>query len=67
MTPFKRTDQVSESASTHALLLFGSFITGFPVLVRCRMALDASNGVTLEVTVRSANYEISELIANSVC
>lgn len=56
---------VKERATTHTLMLAGIFVGGIPVLVRCRMAADAS-GVTLEVAVRSKNMAVSEMIANSV-
>lgn len=56
---------VKDRATTHTLLLSGTFVGGVPVLVRCRMAADTT-GVTLEVGVRSNSMAVSELIANAV-
>ena len=55
-----------ERATTHTLLISGIFSGGIPVLSRCRMAFAASSGVTMEVTVRSSDANVSYKLANSV-
>jgi coatomer subunit gamma len=60
-------EKVPIKATTHSLLMSGVFIGGVKVCVKCRMALEAGGGVTLEVSVRSSDSDISQLIADSVC
>jgi hypothetical protein len=51
----------------HALFgpsVSGVFRGGFEVLVRAKLAL--SDGVTMQVTVRSENPDISELITSTI-
>ncbi|KAJ3266575.1 coatomer subunit gamma [Chytriomyces hyalinus] len=60
------TGSVQEKAATHQLLLSGMFVGGVNVLVRCRMAFDASSGVTLEIAARCTDAELCERIVNSI-
>lgn len=57
---------VPSKSMTHSVLLSGLFIGGFKTCVKCRMAIDEGNGVTLEVRVKSSNYDVAELVANSI-
>ncbi|ORY44762.1 Coatomer, gamma subunit [Rhizoclosmatium globosum] len=57
---------VKDKATTHTLLLAGMFVGGIGALVRCRMAYDASSGVTLEIACRCEDPEVCERIVNSI-
>jgi coatomer protein complex subunit gamma len=57
---------IKDKATTHTLLLSGIFSGGIPVLARCRMAYAPSNGVTMELAVRSTENEVSEKVANAI-
>ncbi|KAJ3087541.1 Coatomer subunit gamma-2, partial [Quaeritorhiza haematococci] len=51
MYPCESTDvKVQDKATTHTLLLSGTFTGGIPVFARCRMAFDPSSGVTMELS-----------------
>lgn len=45
-------------------VLIGIFRGGYEILVRAKLAL--ADGVTMQLTVRSADEEISELITSAV-
>ena len=45
-------------------LISGVFRGGFEVLVRAKLAL--SDGVTMQVTVRAENPDVSELITSTI-
>ncbi|KAJ3417379.1 Coatomer subunit gamma-2 [Chytridiales sp. JEL 0842] len=66
MMPSESTDIVKDKATTHTLLLGGTFIGGVPVLARCRMAFEQGSGVAMEVGVRSTNEAVSTLVANAI-
>ncbi|CAL8071918.1 unnamed protein product [Calicophoron daubneyi] len=76
LQPCDRTDQMAmETKSSHALLLSGIFRGGFEVLARCKLAcavpqgtddgLD-SQGITLQIVVRSTSKVISQVIADAI-
>eukprot|EP00095_Tigriopus_kingsejongensis_P010714 maker-scaffold179_size282488-snap-gene-1.26 protein:Tk10714 transcript:maker-scaffold179_size282488-snap-gene-1.26-mRNA-1 annotation:"coatomer subunit gamma-2" len=64
MQPCERSDKVPEGKSSHTLLLAGVFRGGHDILVRAKLAL--SEGVTMQLTVRSENADVSELITATV-
>ena len=64
MQPCERSDKVPEGKSSHTLVLAGVFRGGFEVLVRAKLAL--SDGVTMQMTVRSEDPDVSELVTSTV-
>ena len=44
----------------------GFFRGGFDVLVRSKLALSPEGGVTMQLSVRSGDPEVSELVASAV-
>lgn len=65
MAPCERSDRVPEGRSAHTLLLSGIFRGGHEVLVRAKLAL-VGDGVTMQLTVRSTNPDVAELITLTV-
>ncbi|XP_071442422.1 coatomer subunit gamma [Hetaerina americana] len=65
MAACERSDRVPEGRSAHTLLLSGVFRGGFEVLVRAKLAL-VGDGVTMQLTVRSTNPDVAELITMTV-
>merc|ERR1719499_1266388 len=59
----ERSDKVAEGKSSHALFLAGVFRGGHEVLVRAKLAL--SDGVTMQLTVRSEDPNVAELITST--
>ncbi|KAL6622139.1 Coatomer, gamma subunit [Neocallimastix californiae] len=66
MTPCENSDIVEDKASTHALLLTGTFVGGIPCIARARMIYESSTGVTLELTVRSPVRAVCEILSNAI-
>ena len=64
MQPCERSDKVPEGKSSHTLVLAGVFRGGVEVLVRAKLAL--SDGVTMQLTVRSEDADVSEIITATV-
>ncbi|MCJ8742995.1 hypothetical protein PDJAM_G00088620 [Pangasius djambal] len=64
MQPCERSDKVPENKNSHVLFLAGVFRGGYDVLVRARLAL--ADGVTMQVTVRSADENVVDVILASV-
>jgi coatomer protein complex subunit gamma len=64
LQPAERSDKVPEGKSTHTLLLAGMFRGGIDILVRAKLAL--SDGVTMQLTVRSTDGDVAELITSTV-
>ena len=62
--PCERSDKVPEGKSSHTLLLAGVYRGGYDVLVRAKLAF--SEGVTMQITVRSNDASASEVIASAV-
>ncbi|GAB6020673.1 Coatomer subunit gamma-2 [Chamberlinius hualienensis] len=67
MQPCERSDRVTEGKSSHTLLLSGIYRGGHDVLVRARLALgNQGDGVTMNLTVRSSDPHVSEVIASAI-
>ena len=66
LQPCERSDRVPEGKSSHALFLSGLFRGGIEVLVRAKLALSSDGGVTMQLTVRSHDSDVSELITTTV-
>jgi len=64
MQPCERSDKVPEGKSSHTLLLSGMYRGGIEVLVRAKLAL--SDGVAMQLTVRSQDQAVSEIMATAV-
>ncbi|KAF2898387.1 hypothetical protein ILUMI_07790 [Ignelater luminosus] len=64
LQPAERTDKVPEGKTTHTLLLAGLFRGGFEILVRSKLAL--ADGITMQLTVRSTDTDVAELITSAV-
>lgn len=64
LQPAERTDKVPDGKTTHTLLLAGLFRGGYEILVRSKLAL--ADGVTMQLTVRSTDSFIAELITSAV-
>uniref|UniRef100_A0A8C2QAF8 Coatomer subunit gamma n=1 Tax=Cyprinus carpio TaxID=7962 RepID=A0A8C2QAF8_CYPCA len=64
MQPCERSDKVPENKNSHVLFLAGVFRGGHDVLVRARLAL--ADGVTMQVTVRSTDENVVDVILASV-
>merc|ERR1719402_2033057 len=60
----ERSDKVPDGKSSHTLLLSGVFRDGHEVLVRAKLAL--SEGVAMQLTVRSQDPSVSEVLATAV-
>lgn len=65
LQPLDGTD-VTLSASTHTLKLYGRTVTGGKVAATVKMAYSAKTGVTTKITVRSEEEGISGLVLGSV-
>jgi len=68
MQPCDQSDTIPAGKSNrHILYLAGKFLGDFNVLVRGRMMLsDPSQGVSLELTVRSTDKEISSIVTLAI-
>ena len=66
MQPCERSDKVPEGKSSHALYLAGVFRGGHDALVRAKLALTESNAVTMQLTVRSTDPGVSEILASAI-
>ena len=64
LEPVERSDRVKSGATQHTLLLSGVFRGGKEVLARAKLAL--TDQVTMQLTVRSQDPDIAELIISSV-
>jgi len=58
------TERVNEGVHTHTLLCSGGFRGGHEVLVQAKLAL--SDGVTMQLTARSTNPDVAELLASAI-
>ncbi|XP_064605272.1 LOW QUALITY PROTEIN: coatomer subunit gamma-2-like [Liolophura sinensis] len=65
MQPCERSDKVTEGKSSHTLFLAGVFRGGHDCLVRAKLALTDA-GVTMQLTVRSTDPNVSEVLASAV-
>ncbi|KAG5267388.1 hypothetical protein AALO_G00221180 [Alosa alosa] len=64
MQPCERSDKVPENKNSHVLFLGGVYRGSHDVLVRARLAL--ADGVTMQVTVRSSEETVVDVILASV-
>lgn len=64
MQPAERSDRVPQGKSSHTLFLAGVFRGGHGVLVRAKLAL--GEGVTMQLTVRSTEAQVAELVISTV-
>ncbi|KAG9290005.1 hypothetical protein G9A89_010311 [Geosiphon pyriformis] len=55
-----------QSTSVHTLLLSGMFLGGVKLLAKSRMTYAPSNGVTMELSIRSQNLEISRFVVGAI-
>jgi len=60
----ERSDKVPEGKSSHTLLLSGVFRGGVEVLVRAKLAL--SDGVAMQLTVRSEDPSVAEVMTTAI-
>ncbi|XP_041349457.1 LOW QUALITY PROTEIN: coatomer subunit gamma-2-like [Gigantopelta aegis] len=65
MQPCERSDKLPEGKSSHTLFLAGVFRGGHDALVRAKLALTDS-GVTMQLTVRSTDPYVSEVLATAI-
>lgn len=66
LQPCERSDKVPEGKSSHTLYLAGIYRGGHDALVRAKLALDQSSGVTMQLTVRSSDPHVSEVLATAI-
>lgn len=64
LQPCERSDKPVEGKNSHTLLLAGLFRGGHDVMVRAKLALD--DGVSMLMTVRSTNANVSQVIASAI-
>jgi len=62
----ERSDKVPEGKSAHTLYLAGMFRGGHDVLVRCKLAATADSDVTMQMTVRSTDASVSQVITAAI-
>ncbi|XP_052780157.1 coatomer subunit gamma-2-like [Mya arenaria] len=65
MQPCERSDKVPEGKSSHSLFLAGVFRGGHDALVRAKLAM-ADSGVTMQLTVRSTDPSVSEVLVSAI-
>ena len=65
MQPCERSDKVPDGKSSHTLYLAGVYRGGHDALVRAKLALTDS-GVTMQMTVRSTDPSVSEVLVSAV-
>ncbi|XP_061510592.1 coatomer subunit gamma isoform X1 [Anopheles gambiae] len=64
LAPANLSENVPDGAHTHTLLCSGTFRGGVEVLVRSKLAV--ADGVTMQLTVRSTDMDVAELITSAV-
>lgn len=64
LQPCERSDKVPEGKNAHTLYLAGVYRGGHDVLVRAKLAL--TDGVTMQMTVRSTDANVSQVVASAV-
>lgn len=65
LQPCERSDKVPEGKSSHTLYLAGVFRGGHDALVRAKLAM-ADSGVTMQLTVRSTDPNVSEILVSAI-
>lgn len=48
--------------SVHILLLSGTFLDGTQVLARCKMTFNQNTGVAFELSIRSQDINVSQIV-----
>lgn len=67
MAPCENSDVITDNRTKHILYLSGNlYDLGLPVLAKVRMRLAPQQGVGMELTVRSENQEVNNLLANAM-
>lgn len=67
MQPCERSDKVPENKSSHVLFLSGVYRGGHTVLIRAKLAISSeTEGVTMNIAVRSTDPNVSEVIASAI-
>jgi len=64
LQPCERSDKVAEGKSSHTLMLSGVFRGGVEVLVKAKLAL--SDGVAMQLMVRSEDPAVAELMTTAI-
>lgn len=65
MQPCERSDKVVEGKNTHVLLLAGIYRGGHDVLVRSKLVFN-DGGVAMQLTIRSTDASVPDVIAQAV-
>lgn len=65
MQPCERSDKVPEGKSSHTLYLAGVYRGGHDALVRAKLVVTDS-GVNMQLTVRSTDPNVSEVLATAI-
>lgn len=65
MQPCERTEKIPEGKNTHVLLLAGIYRGGHDVLVRAKLAF-SDGGVAMQLTIRSSDSSVPDVIAQAV-
>lgn len=52
--------------NVHTLIMAGTFLTGEKVLARCRMTFNSTSGVAFEMSVRSEEPAISQIVLSAI-
>ncbi|XP_052213767.1 coatomer subunit gamma-2-like isoform X2 [Dreissena polymorpha] len=65
MQPCERSDKVPEGKSAHTLYLAGVYRGGHDALVQAKLAM-ADGGVTMQLTVRSTDPNVSEVLVSAI-
>ncbi|KAL3853564.1 hypothetical protein ACJMK2_017098 [Sinanodonta woodiana] len=65
MQPCERSDKVPEGKNAHTLYLAGVYRGGHDALVRSKLAMTES-GVTMQLTIRSTDQSVSEVLASAI-
>ncbi|XP_055376197.1 coatomer subunit gamma [Condylostylus longicornis] len=64
LTAANWSEKVADGMNTHTLLCSGTFRNGAEVLVRSKLAL--SDGVTMQLTVRTTDIDVAELVTSAI-
>ncbi|KAI8130783.1 Coatomer subunit gamma [Lucilia cuprina] len=64
LAPANLSEKVPEGVATHTLLCSGTFRGGAEILVRSKLAL--ADGVTMQLTVRTTDPDVAELVTAAI-
>lgn len=62
----ERSDKVPDGKASHALLLSGIYRGGVQVAARAKLALSADGAVNMNLSVRSTDATVTEIVASAV-